>query len=122
MENTDKKIFFQFELIPVVCFLIVAGLCGWGICSLATESMEILTGISSGTMIALMFGTALCCSGDRQAVMIKTASICFTVGAIILNVILAWICATPKPYIIATGLYLILWVLTIYGLYKSRTV
>lgn len=122
MDIADKKVIFQFNLIPMVCIMIAAGLCGWGIGSLGTENMEILTGIGSGVTIALMFGVALCCSGDRQAVMIKTGSICFAVGAIIFNVILASVCATPKPYIIASGIYLMLWALTIYGLYKSRTV
>lgn len=122
MDFTDKKGMFQFKLIPIICVLLAAGLCAWGISSLATEKMEILTGIGSGTMIALMFGLALSCSSDRQAVMIITASSCFAVGAIILNLILAWVCTTPKPYIIVTCIYLILWILTIYGLYKSKTV
>lgn len=122
MDIADKKGMFQFKLIPTICVLIAAGLCGWGISSLATESMEILVGIGSGVMIALMFGLALSCSGDRQAVMIKTASICFAVVAIILNVILAWLCKTPKPYIIASCIDLMLWVLAIYSLYQSKTV
>lgn len=122
MDIADKKDMFQFKLIPIICSLLAAGLCAWGITSLATESMEILIGIGSGAMIALMLGLALCCSGDRQVIMIKTASGCFAIVAIILNVILAWVCTTPKPYIIVTCIYLILWILTIYGLYKSKTV
>ncbi len=122
MENTEKNEIFRFQPIPVAITIISSALCGWAASSLAGEGMQWLTGIATGVMLALMLSLAGCCTNSRQAHMVRVASMCFVVLAAILNIVLALTCHTAKPFIIIDGLFLMLWAIVIYALYRSRPV
>lgn len=119
MENTEKQEVFKFQPIPVIITIISSALCGWAASSLAAENMQWLTGIVTGVMLALMVGFAACCTGTRHGHNVRVASLCFVAVSAIINIVLALTCETVKPFIIVDGIYLMLWGLAIYSLYKS---
>lgn len=122
MNNTANNGIFHFKPIPLACVVIASGLFGWSITSLTAENMELLIGIGAGLMVALMLGLAVCCTTGRHPTMIRVASICFAVAGIIMNIILACLCKTVKPYVIVWGIDLMFWILVIYSLYKRKPV
>ncbi|MBD5230578.1 MAG: hypothetical protein HDS66_00195 [Bacteroidales bacterium] len=123
METNQTPVILQFKLIPVICVVLVSGLLGWSVTSLIdAENMQILIGICTGVMAAVMFGVAVCCTGDRQATMLKVSCISFGIIGLLLNALLALLCETVKPYVITSAIYLLIWLLITYRLYKARTV
>lgn len=113
----------NIKLIPLIIALAIASLCGYGFFAISGQiSNRLLLTIGSGLSLGLtLIGTlALNVKGHGGTGNIRVVSLIFFVIFLLSNIIFSFVGVPQAPYIIVNGIILLVYLLSVYGITKSR--